>query len=137
MDKKTTRGRKPKFVITDAILKKVEKYAKEGLYDYQIAQKLKICHKTLERRKKDNSLFCLAIKKGRDSADVQVENRLFKDACTAGNTTAQIFYLKNRRPDRWKDKHEVQASIDVDFADRLTKAFKRDAELQEQRRKET
>jgi hypothetical protein len=25
----------------------------------------------------------------------------------AGDTTAQIFWLKNRRPNDWKDRHEV------------------------------
>ncbi|AIQ45608.1 transposase [Paenibacillus sp. FSL R7-0273] len=31
-----------------------------------------------------------------------------------GDTTAQIFWLKNRRPDKWRDKQEVQHSGSVD-----------------------
>ncbi|MEK3796126.1 helix-turn-helix domain-containing protein [Paenibacillus sp. FSL R7-0204] len=31
-----------------------------------------------------------------------------------GDTTAQIFWLKNRRPDKWRDKQDVQHSGSVD-----------------------
>ena len=34
--------------------------------------------------------------------DYKVENALLQSAL-AGNTTAQIFWLKNRRPDKWRD----------------------------------
>ncbi len=38
-------------------------------------------------------------------------------------TTAQIFWLKNRRPDKWRDKQQVEANVDSDiqitFADEL------------------
>ena len=36
-----------------------------------------------------------------------MENALLQTAL-AGNTTAQIFWLKNRRPDKWRDKMEVK-----------------------------
>ena len=29
----------------------------------------------------------------------------------AGNVTAQIFYLKNRRPDRWRDVQNINADV--------------------------
>jgi hypothetical protein len=29
----------------------------------------------------------------------------------AGNTTAQIFWLKNRRPDRWRDVQQLQGEV--------------------------
>ena len=31
-----------------------------------------------------------------------------------GNTTAQIFWLKNRRPDRWRDKPIEKTSEDME-----------------------
>ena len=31
-----------------------------------------------------------------------------------GDTTAQIFWLKNRRPDKWRDKQETNVGIDVE-----------------------
>ena len=81
---------------------------------------------------KNSFLSFLALKKGKDIADAQVVNALFKtatgftyyeDIATATgdvvqaqrfakpNTTAQIFWLKNRQPDRWRDKTEVKADI--------------------------
>lgn len=41
--------------------------------------------------------------------DFEVENELLK-AARSGNVTAQIFWLKNRRPDKWREKPEREAS---------------------------
>lgn len=51
--------------------------------------------------------FSEVLKKTKDFVDGQVENALLQSAL-AGNTTAQIFWLKNRRPDKWRDKMEVK-----------------------------
>lgn len=48
-----------------------------------------------------------ALKKGKEVVDFEVENALLKNAMD-GNVTAQIFWLKNRRPDKWKDKREEE-----------------------------
>ena len=47
---------------------------------------------------------------GREASDARVEESLYRNAL-AGNTTAQIFWLKNRRPDRWRDVQNVDAAI--------------------------
>lgn len=52
-----------------------------------------------------------ALKKGKEVVDIQVENALLKNALS-GNTTAQIFWLKNRRPDKWREKREVEVNSD-------------------------
>jgi len=39
-----------------------------------------------------------------------------------GNVTAQIFYLKNRRPDKWKDKPE-QVETQSTLADTIQAAY--------------
>ena len=44
-----------------------------------------------------------ALKTGKEVVDYQVENALL-DKALDGDTTAQIFWLKNRRPDKWRDK---------------------------------
>ena len=38
-----------------------------------------------------------------------MENALLRNAIK-GDTTAQIFWLKNRRPDKWRDKRDLEHS---------------------------
>jgi hypothetical protein len=47
---------------------------------------------------------------GREASDDRVEESLYRNAL-AGNTTAQIFWLKNRRPDRWRDVQHVDQAV--------------------------
>jgi hypothetical protein len=47
---------------------------------------------------------------GREASDDRVEESLYRNAL-AGNTTAQIFWLKNRRPDRWRDVQQLQSEV--------------------------
>jgi hypothetical protein len=51
-----------------------------------------------------------ALKRGREASDDRVEESLYRNAL-AGNTTAQIFWLKNRRPDRWRDVQQLQGDV--------------------------
>lgn len=44
-------------------------------------------------------------------ADYEVENALYK-AALDGNTTAIIFWLKNRKPKKWRDKPADEAEAD-------------------------
>lgn len=46
----------------------------------------------------------------------------------AGDTTAQIFWLKNRKPDIWRDKQDVNVNNDewVDALKSLTGSYKND-----------
>ncbi|MGL6058998.1 MAG: helix-turn-helix domain-containing protein, partial [Culicoidibacterales bacterium] len=41
------------------------------------------------------------------------------------DTTAQIFWLKNRKPDDWRDKKDVNLSGDIGIAETLKKARER------------
>jgi hypothetical protein len=50
-----------------------------------------------------------AIKEGRSQGINQVTNALF-DSATGGNVTAQIFFLKNRQPDKWRDRRETEVT---------------------------
>lgn len=81
-------------------------WARDGLSDEQIAHNMGITAKTLYVWKNEHSAICEALKKGKEVADYEVENALFKSAME-GNTTAQIFWLKNRRPGQWRDKPEA------------------------------
>ena len=116
----------------------VEGCARDGLTDEQIAKNLGINIATLYRYKNDYCEFCEALKRGKEVVDREVENALLKRALgynymeetteelpngttkskTAikhipGDTTAQIFWLKNRKPDVWRDKTAIEHSGEI------------------------
>ena len=92
-------------------LRQVESLAALGLTDEDIALVLGIGERTLERYKKDPE-FWHALKTGKIKADSQVAKRLYEKAMN-GDTTAMIFWLKNRRPDLWRDRsyHELSGQV--------------------------
>lgn len=101
-----------------------------GYTDKQLADFFNVNERTINRWKKDYPEFCQSIKKGKEVADIEVIESLYKRAIgfeydetelkTDGNakskrvikklvvpdTTAQIFWLKNRQPKIWRDKQE-------------------------------
>jgi hypothetical protein len=102
----------------------------KGLTDKELSQVFDIHEATLNRYKKSPE-FCEAIKKGKAVADEKVEIALFQRACGyecpedkvlshegfhtdtvrvtkhyPPETTAAIFWLKNRKPEEWRDKKE-------------------------------
>lgn len=105
-------------------------WARDGLTDEQIALNMGIRRSTLSEWKKKYSDISDTLKKGKDVADYQVENALYKRALgytyaevteepdgtgrmnvtkrvtkeMPPDVTAAIFWLKNRRPDKWRDK---------------------------------
>ena len=106
----------------------IEGWARDGLTNEQIAHNIGISRETLNVWTKKYSDISDALKKSKDVVDRQVENALFKKACE-GDTTAMIFWLKNRRPDDWRDKRETQLSGSVQTVpDRLVIDYGEDAE---------
>ena len=110
----------------------IQGMARDGLTQQQIANNLGISIDTLIENKKKYSEFNNALKKGKEVIDFEVENALLKralgytitikeekldrDGCVhtlekdvhiPPDTTAQIFWLKNRKPNNWKDKIET------------------------------
>ena len=90
----------------------IEGWARDGLTDEQIAHNIGINVATLYKWKKQYSEICNALKKTKEIVDREVENALYKKALS-GDTTAMIFWLKNRRPNDWRDKRETQLSGNV------------------------
>jgi len=82
-------------------------WARDGLTEEQIAHNMGISARTLTAYKKQYSPILLALKKGKEVVDFAVENALLKKALS-GDVTAMIFWLKNRRPDKWRDRHEMR-----------------------------
>ena len=98
-------GRKTKYddFIDRKGLVLVEGWARDGLTDVQIAKNIGVAMSTFCDWKKKHAEFSEALKRSKDVADYEVENALFKKA-KMGDVTAQIFWLKNRKPKQWRDK---------------------------------
>lgn len=124
---------KPEFVG------QAEKLCKLGATDLELADFFEIDVRTLYRWKGDNEEFCQALKVGKDVADERVERSLFArangyehdevDIRVIGggivqtpirkfyppDTTACIFWLKNRKPEWWREKMDVAHSGAIQF----------------------
>lgn len=114
-----------------------EAFAMLGMTDKQIAEKFKVTETTLNNWKNKHPEFVESLKKGKEEPDDKVERSLFERATgyvnknavkifmpanapepiyapyeehVAPDVTAQIFWLKNRRPDRWRDKQDLNLS---------------------------
>lgn len=115
----------------------LEGWARDGLTNEQIANNIGINVKTLYDWKNKERNICNSLKKGREVADYEVENALFKKATgytiklnkqkvtkdgdvvdieeevhIPPDTTAQIFWLKNRKKNQWRDKVEYETNND-------------------------
>ncbi|MBF1737909.1 MAG: transposase [Streptococcus sp.] len=120
---------KAKEWLTKENLELISYWAKKGLVDKQIAENIGIVPSTFYKWKKDYSEFSDALKAGKEVADAQVFNALHQSAVgfhyleetvtNAGevvtvrkyskpNVTAQVFWLKNRIPEEWRDKQEIE-----------------------------
>lgn len=94
---------KYEYWLTEDGQRLLEGWARDGLTDEQIAHNMGINVATLYRYKNKYSGICDALKKGKEIVDIEVENSLLELA-KSGNVTAIIFWLKNRRPEKWRDK---------------------------------
>lgn len=131
------KGKYQEWLTPEGLLK-IEGWARDGLIDEQIAENIGINPATLYDWKKKYDEISEALKKGKEVVDRQVENALLKRALgyeyeevkekyecnvltertvikkeVAPDTTAQIFWLKNRRPDKWRDKQEVDMNLNT------------------------
>ena len=106
----------------------VEAWARDGVTDENIARNLRVSPDSFIQYKKQFPQLVDALKNGKDDIDTMVENALLKAALgyqyeetkenengfersvkvAQPNTTALIFWLKNRRPKEWRDKQETE-----------------------------
>lgn len=91
-------------------------WARSGLTDEKIAKNMGISCSTLYQWKRDYLEISEALKESKEVADFEVENSLFNLATgfvdSEGkwhppNITAIIFWLKNRKPQEWREKREI------------------------------
>ena len=113
---------KPEFV------EQARKLANLGATDREIAGFFEVDERTINRWKGDHPEFCQSLKVGKEAADDRVEQALYRRAIGyshdalkiavnaqgevtqvpyveqhAPDTTAAIFWLKNRKPGEWRD----------------------------------
>jgi len=99
-------GPKP-IPVTPEMIKQAEALAAQGLTMEQIASVLGMGCSTLYEKQNDIPELSEAIKRGRHKGVATIANALFNKA-KSGDNTAMIFYLKNRAPDEWRDRHELK-----------------------------
>ena len=123
--------------------RRAEGYARDGLIDEQMAAKLGISKQTFYDYQKRYPDFLDAIKRGKAPVDDDVESALLKSALgwdyeevhteirevngkqyktikkvkriVPPSNTAQIFWLKNRRPKKWRDKQDLNITDDIEL----------------------
>lgn len=117
---------KPEFIA------QAEKLCKLGATDMEIADFFQVEVRTVYRWKAENEQFCQALKAGKDEADDRVERSLFARAngyehdevdirvvdhaivqtqirkYYPPDTTAAIFWLKNRKPKEWREMKAIE-----------------------------
>jgi DNA-binding XRE family transcriptional regulator len=86
----------------------MEAYAARGLTMEQIAGCLGISYQTLNERSKEIPEISESIKRGQSVGIAEISNALYEGA-KAGNTTAQIFFMKCRA--HWKETSVNEVSI--------------------------
>ena len=98
--------------LTPEGLTLLERWARDGLIDEQIAHNMGVSVATLNNYKIKYLEILESLKKGKMVVDFEVENALLQKALS-GDVTAMIFWLKNRKPDKWRDKPEPDTNDDV------------------------
>lgn len=126
-------GKYQKWLTPDGLML-LTGWARDGLTDAQLARKMGISCGTLYAWKNKFPEISEALKKGKEVVDIEVENALLKRALGYEYTetmvehspdgvkcretvkfippdvTAQIFWLKNRKPETWREKQVVEVS---------------------------
>lgn len=137
------KGKYEKWMEADNITL-LEAWARDGLTQAQIAKNMGISLSTLKEWLKKYPAISAALKKGKELADYEMENALYKkgigytvtlkkpikvketeydngkkiketekieyaevEEYIPPDVTAQIFWLKNRKPETWRDRREA------------------------------
>lgn len=154
--KPAVKGRPPK--IDENEKKKVIELSKLGLTDEQICVALGFTRRALQYVKAQDRPFFLALRESKLISDERVEKSLYERAigyehyetkylASSGklferetikhyppDVDAAIFWLKNRKPKDWKDKHDLDLGKDANGAiQSIASVFRRRYESEAER----
>jgi len=139
----------------DEYVKLAYNYCLLGATDADLAHYFEVEETTVNNWKIAHVDFFESIKKGKVEADAKVAKSLYKRAIgydqktdkifqfqgepvvvptidhIQPDTTAQIFWLKNRQPAKWRDKIEIDQNITGDFAININVVSMQDLHKQE------
>lgn len=140
------RGRPTKF--KPEYVRQVQKLTELGATDEDIAVFFDVAERTVHNWRNSDPKFQAASDTGKAVADTKVERSLFERAtgyshpeekvfCNkdgevtrvdttkhyAPDTTACIFWLKNRKPKEWRDRTEVDATVRHSLESLVTQSF--------------
>jgi hypothetical protein len=117
-----------------------------GATDQTLAEFFNVTFRTIQNWKIDHEEFFHSLKVGKEIPDENVERSLYQRAIGYSHpdtdikiidgkvvktetvkhyppdTTAAIFWLKNRKPKDWRDKQEVELQVNGSLAERLARA---------------
>lgn len=129
------KGGGAKSTYQDKYALQAQRACEAGFTDQELADLLGVSVQTINRWKHEHKEFALALKVGKEPANERVARSLFARATgyehdevdikvVAGeivqtpirkyyppDTTAAIFWLKNRRPDEWRDKTVQEVTV--------------------------
>ena len=140
------------WIIKEGLLQ-IEGWARDGLINEQIAHNIGIAEGTLYDWQNKYPEIAESLKRGKEVVDRQVENALLKRALgyeyeetkkiqekdlngkdrvrieqitktVIPDTTAQIFWLKNRKPAEWRDRKNIEHEGSIDIATQSAKVEK-------------
>ena len=114
-DQLQKRGRKSAFRPEYILIAKA--CARFGAIEEEIADFLDVSIGCIKRWKLAHPEFRDALKRGAEQSDDRVEDSLYRLAIgwngQSPNVTAAIFWLKNRRKERWRDVQNIDHAVGV------------------------
>lgn len=140
MGEQEARGVGRPTLFKEEFVEQARKLAALGATDREAAEFFEVNEATIHRWKHTHPEFCESLKVGKETADARVEQSLYRRALGYSHdavkimmadgvpivepfvehyppdTTAAIFWLKNRKPAEWRDKTVVEHDVPEDVA---------------------
>lgn len=140
------------YDVNERVKRSIIALCEQGKTDPEIAQELGIHVRTLANWKAGDLNLMQAMANAKAVADELVEMSLFKratgytyraikffqhegcilaeeyDEHVPPDTRAAEIWLRNRKPDKWRDKQEIEHSGSIKLEDLISKSFKKENE---------